>query len=171
MKKFIVVLFFIMPGFLLADNGNDLKAFFEKYSGNKDFTYINLSPKLFQMFASEEMTDEEDDEFMNLISSISSLKVLAVDSSSQSQKYFSEAKSLIDEKYFEELAYIRNADENVQILIRETNSKINEMLVMVQGNHNFVLIDLQGDIDLKDVQKMSKFNMKGMKYLKNAKEE
>jgi hypothetical protein len=145
-----------------------LSSFFEKYSNEKEFTYVNITPKLFEMFA--DMEAGEDDDLIELMKSLTSVKILAADSTSKSSSYFTEVQGLIKNKAFEELAFIRDGDENVRIMVKEANSKINELLVLVSGSHNFVVIDLVGDINLKDLKKMSKFKMKGMEYLEKADE-
>ena len=49
---------------------------------------------------------------------------------------------------------------------------IGELLMLVGGDHQFVAMDLFGEIDLKQISKLSKgMNMKGMEYLENIDKE
>lgn len=167
MKKYLVIVFLFFPVILMAGNGEGvLSSFFEKYSNAQEFTYVNITPKLFEMFA--EMEAGEDDEMVKLMQRFTSIQILAADSTNKSANYFDEVQGIIKNKTFEELAFIRDGNENVRIMVKEANSKINELLVLVSGSHNFVVIDVVGDIHLNDLKKMSKFNMQGMKYLENA---
>lgn len=167
MKKLVFIVVFFVPGFLMADNDKGvLSSFFQKYGDNQEFTYVNLTPKLFEMFAT--MDSEEDEGMINLIKSFTSVQLLSADSTGKSNAYYKEVQNLIDGNMFDELAVIRDGDENVKILVKEANSKISELLVVVSGSHNFVLVDMVGNIDLKDLKKLSKIKMNGMKYLEKA---
>lgn len=167
MKKYFIAIFLFLPAVIMADNDEGvLSSFFEKYSGEQEFTYVNLTPKLFEMFT--DMEPGEDDDLIKMMQNMTSVKILAADSTSKSSSYYNEVQSLLKNKAFEELAFIRDGNENVRIMVKEANSKINELLVLVSGSHNFVVIDLVGNINLKDLKKMSKFKMKGMEYLEKA---
>ncbi len=170
MRKLVFIVLFLVPGFLLADNDKGaLSSFFQKYNDNQEFTYVNFTPKLFEMFAA--MEPEEDEDMLNLIKSFTSVQILAADSTIKSGSYYNEVQNLIKSNVFDELAVIKDGDNNVKILVKEANSKISELLVVVSGSHKFVLVDMVGNIDLKDLKKLSKLKMDGMKYLEKAKEQ
>jgi hypothetical protein len=53
-------------------------------------------------------------------------------------------------------------------MISEKDGIITELVMVVGGNKSFFVLSLYGEINLKNITKLSKsMNIKGMEYLKN----
>jgi hypothetical protein len=169
MKKLLITL---SIGYLTAFqvNAQDaaISALFDKYADNEELTKVNISQKMFSLFTNLEPDDPETKELANAISKLKGVKILASDSIANGRKYYQEANKNIRKSQFEELMSVRDGDKDMVFMIKESGGVINELLMLVGGDHQFVAMNLFGEIDLKQISKLSKgMNMKGMEYLEN----
>ena len=169
MKKLLIIL---SIGYLTAFqvNAQDaaISSLFDKYADNEELTKVNISQKMFSLFTNLEPDDPETKELANAISKLKGVKILASDSIANGRKYYQEASKNIRKSQFEELMSVRDGDKDMVFMIKESGGIINELLMLVGGDHQFVAMDLFGEIDLKQISKLSKgMNMKGMEYLEN----
>ncbi len=169
MKKLLITL---SIGYLTAFqvNAQDaaISSLFDKYADNEELTKVNISQKMFSLFTNLEPDDPETKELANAISKLKGVKILASDSIANGRKYYREASQNIRKSQFEELMSVRDGDKDMVFMIKESGGIINELLMLVGGDHQFVAMDLFGEIDLKQISKLSKgMNMKGMEYLEN----
>lgn len=169
MKKLIMI---TIVGYLVAFqvNAQDaaIASLFEKYADNEELTKVNVSQKMFSLFTNLEPEDPETQELAEAISKLKGVKILASDSIRNGRKYYQEATKNIRQSDFEELMSVRDGDKDMVFMIKEDGGIINELLMLVGGENQFVAMDLFGEIDLKQISKLSKgMNMKGMEYLEN----
>ena len=162
------VLFVIMAMALSAMAQEDaISRFYKKYENNSDFTRINISPKMFSMFADLELNgDKEDQEVMNMIKDLKGLKILSHDNTKNGMALYEEAFKLLPKNEFEELMSIQEKDNQMKFMIREKNGTINELVMLIGGEKEFFLMSIMGNLDLKQLSKLSgKMNIKGLEEL------
>jgi hypothetical protein len=160
----IVALFFITMAYA-QDNAID--KFFSKYEDNADFTVVNVSPRVFPMLA--KVTSEmEDKEFKSLIEGLRGLKM--VTTSVDPNKYYQEVMTRLPKKEYEELVTVKEKGQNIRFLTKGTNDKISELLLLIGGGNDFMLLSIVGDIDLNKVAKLAnKLNIQGSEHLDKVK--
>lgn len=153
---------------LTAVNGQDvISKFFNKYQDDESFTNVNISSKMFGLFTQIDAETPEDKEVLEAISKLKGLKILAKENARNSHELYKEALSLIP-KNFEELMSVRDKDKDMKFMIDENNGKISEMLMVVGGDDEFMIMSLFGEIDLKQISRIgSKMNIKGLENLQN----
>jgi hypothetical protein len=121
---------------------------------------------MFSLFANFEGGTEEETEFMLAISKLEGLKIITADSVENSAKLFNTIATAINKAGYEELMSVTDAEENVKFSIKEKDGIVTELIMLVGGNEEFVLLSLYGEINLKDVSKIaSGLNMSGMQNL------
>lgn len=148
-----------------------IASLFDKYADNEDFTKVSINSKMFDLFTEFEPDDPDTKEMTNAISKLKGLKILAADSIGNAQKYYKEAKASIQKSNFEELMSIRDGKDDMIFMIQEEGGKISELLMLVGGDYKFVAMSLFGEIDLKQISKLSKgMKIDGMQYLENIDE-
>ncbi|MEM7552351.1 MAG: DUF4252 domain-containing protein [Bacteroidota bacterium] len=141
---------------------------FEKYENDERFTKVNVNSRMFSLFTELEPGDENEEEFLEAISKIEGLKVLSADSIDDAEKHFKDAVASLKGKGYEELMSVKDADQDVFFYIQESKGIINELLLVAGGGHEFNLVTLYGEIDLKKISRISKsLNIKGLDKLKN----
>jgi hypothetical protein len=166
MKKIAAMMVLMVT--LTAANGQDvISKFFTKYQNDETFTNVNISSKMFGLFTQMDAEDPEDKEVLDAISKLKGLKIIAKENARNSRELYTEALSLIP-KNFEELMSVRDKDKDMKFMIEEKGGKISEMLMVVGGNEEFMILSIFGEIDLKQISRIgTKMNIKGLENLQN----
>jgi hypothetical protein len=165
MKKLMMGVVMMM-GALAASAQNDaVTKFFNKYQDNPDFTQVTVSSKMFGLFTNMDVEKPEDKEILDAISKIKGLRIIAKDQARDSRELYKEALSVVPKDY-EELMFVRDKDQDMKFLIKESGGKISELLMIAAGNDDFKMLSLFGEIDLKKVSKIgSKMSIDGLEQL------
>ncbi|MDH3650546.1 MAG: DUF4252 domain-containing protein [Saprospiraceae bacterium] len=149
---------------------NALDKFFSSYMDDPSFTVVTISPKMFQMISKLDIEDMEP-EVKDLIHNIKGLRILAREDYDGRQLY-QEASEKINTNDYDELLRVRDKDENVRIFVKSQGDIINELLLIVGGSSEFVLLDLTGAIDLKTVGKLGgALDVPGIQHLEKMSDE
>ena len=114
-----------------------------------------------------EVDNAEDQEILDAINKLTSLKMLAKDEGTDNMELYKELMSKMPKEGFDELMSMREGGQQMKFMIKEKAGKISE-LVLVSGGESFFVIRLLGEIDLKQVSKLSqKMNIEGLDKLQN----
>jgi len=165
MKKIIIVALM-----MIAVNGvfaqDAISKFFSKYQDDESFTQVTVSSKMFSLFTNMEVESPEDKEVLDAISKLKGLRILGKENTSDARKLYKEAFALIPMKEFEELMTVRDKDQDFKFLIKESGGKISELLMIMGGADDFMVMSLFGEIDLKQVSRLGKkMNVGGLEQL------
>jgi hypothetical protein len=152
MKTLIYLVMLCLSVSTFAQN-SAVDGLFSKYSGTEGFTTVNVSTQLFDLLAKLE---PEDEDLQKLASQISSVKVLASEGCSHDKNinFFDELEGQVNFGDFNELLTVKEKDQDVKMLVKETNGIINEFLLVVGGSEN-ALVHITGNIDLKTLGELS----------------
>jgi Domain of unknown function (DUF4252) len=172
MKKVIVVMAMMMFSVAAMAQNDAVSKFFSKYQNDETFTYANISSKMFSMFTNMEVEKKEDQEVLNAISKLKGLRVLQKEDARNARELYKEALGLIPMKEYEELMSVRDKDKDMKFYVKEISAgKIGELLMIMGGNDEFMVLTLFGEIDLKQVGRMgSKMDIDGLKNLEKIDE-
>lgn len=166
MKRLTLILATLAMSFTMMAQQSMIDSYFKKYADDNNFTKVTINQKMFSLFANFEGSNDEETEFMQAISKLEGLKILVADSLENPAKMFKAVAADIDKSGYEELMSVTDADENVKFSIKEKDGVVTELIMLVGGNKEFVLLSLYGEINLKDVSKIaSGMNMNGMESL------
>lgn len=170
MKKFIVSAVMVMVSAAAFAQNDAINKFFTKYQSDESFSLVNISGKMFSMMANIEGTTEEDKAMIAAVSKIKGLRILKKDGGRDSRALYNEAVSTIPGKEFEELMSIREKDKDIKFFTKESSGKISELVMVMGGNEDFMVMSVFGEIDLKEISKMGKsINIDGLNNLQNIK--
>ncbi|MCB0581841.1 MAG: DUF4252 domain-containing protein [Phaeodactylibacter sp.] len=160
--KFIVIallLGVVSSASAQATNLNAIDKYFQKYVEDERFTVVYISSKLLNMFGkldidNMEMDDAETKAIIDLASDLEGIRILVAEENAAG--FYKEAKAKINTKEYEVLMTVRDKDDaNVDFLIKDDGDKmINELLLLVGGADEFVLMSFVGKIDLDKVSKL-----------------
>jgi hypothetical protein len=167
MKKIIILIALAVIA-VNSRSQSPVDKFFDKYSGTEGFTTVYITKYMFDMFKDID-NGEEDKEMDEVISRLNSIKILATDDDPNTKAgidLYDEVMKVLPRSEYKELMVIKEKDENVLFLIREKDNKVTELLLLVGGTDEDVLISIQGDIDMKNISKIAKaMNIEGMDKL------
>src|SRR6056297_141180 len=169
MKKIILnCLLFLIPLFSIAQN-TPVDKLFEKYSGKEGFTSVYITSYMFSMFSEMET---EDPEFDQLVKNLTGIKILATDETyAGNANFYTEIIDKLPLSEYKELMVVKEKDQDVKFLVNEKDGKIIELLLIAGGKNENALISIQGNIDLKNISKLSKsMQIEGLEHLEEIEE-
>ncbi|MCO6479470.1 MAG: DUF4252 domain-containing protein [Phaeodactylibacter sp.] len=153
MRTFILsALLALGPLFALAQP-KPIADFYEKYKQYENVTDVKLQGWLLEIASNFAEGDEQAKE---LLSKITYLRVLVMEDGNLVSP--AEYKSLLKEirqNSFEELLRIREGDENIGFYIRENGEAITDVLLLVNGEDEFVLLSLEGLLKFSDLNDLN----------------
>ncbi len=147
-----------------------INQFFEDHRADEDFTQINISPKMFEMFASMDTETEIDSETLEMVKSLTGLKILTTEKTPR--KFYTDFLAKVETTSYEELMTIRDGDSDVKFLVKDSDGGniVNELLLLVGGDEDFVLMSFAGKIHLDKLGKLAQnLNFNGSEHLENLK--
>jgi hypothetical protein len=169
MKKLILLPLFLMAALSTFAQTDAISRFFNKYQEDERFTVVYISPKLFQMISKIEVDDPDWKVAREVIADLGGLRVLTADSVEDGTAMYKEALSKVPVKEYEELLTVRDGDENVRFWIKETNNRVDELVLLVGAPTEFTLLSFTGRIDLNKIASLSKsLDVDGMKHLEKV---
>ena len=145
---------------------------FDKFEDINGVTSIIVNQKAFSLMS--KIGSESDDEYLDLIKDIESLKVFATEDKSVGEEMAKEASNYLKKSNLEELMRVKDDGSNVAIYIREGGSEdyVKELFMLVKDggdDKEIVIISLIGNIDLKQIAKLTeKMNLPGGEHLKKV---
>lgn len=184
-KKVIVIIALILAPML-----SGAQSIFDKYEDMSEVTSIVVTQKAFRMLATIDLDvdDPEAKEFMEMVKKITGLKVFTTGD----EKISTDMKATVD-KYLkssdlEELMRIKDGEQTVKFYVKEGKDEnhVKELLMFVNGLKELtegqdieingkkreietVLLSLTGDIDLRQVSKITnQMDIPGGEQLKKA---
>lgn len=173
MKTSVVVFAMILTASAAFAQDNAIAKFFSKYQDDETFSQVTISSKMFSLLTDMQVDKPEDQEIITAISKLKGLRILGKDHARDGRVLYKEALALLPAKDYEELMSVRDEDKDMKFFIRggATPSKISELVMVMGGNDDFMVMSLFGDIDLKQIGKIgSKMDIDGLDHLKELRE-
>jgi hypothetical protein len=167
MKKMMVIMVMLGLSAAISAQKDPINAAFEKYSGKEGFTTVNISGDMLNMISQVE-EQRRDTTFQ---SKLTDLKILVRDKKCdevQTADFRTEVYDKLDKKEYKEMMTVKESDQDVVILVKESGGRISELLLLVTGKDDNVMIQAKGDMLLRELTDLSgKYPMKGFEQLKN----
>ena len=186
MKKTAIILSIILSPFLVT-----AQAFFDKYEDMDQVVSVVINQKMFEMLGDVETNDADSESFTKMVKSLKNLTVYTTSSLKVTKSLEKDIAKYIKSSDLEELMRIKDGDSSIKFYVLEgsDDNHVKEFLMFVKGltemtqDRNFsvngkqleietVLLSLKGNIDLREVSKLTaKLNVPGGELLKNATKE
>ena len=167
MKKIIIIYVLAVITISLWSQSPADKVF-DRYSGAEGFTTVYITKYMFDLFKDME-NNNVSDEMQEAISRLNSIKILATDDDPETKtsiNLYDEVMKNLPQEEYKELMVIKEQDENVRFLIREKDDKVVELLLLVGSPDESAMISIQGDIDMKNIARITKsLSIEGMEKL------
>jgi len=173
MKNSVLTLILLLVSPLIFAQEDAITRYFSKYDNDENFTHVTVTSRMFGLFANLDSEDQEDQELLEAISKVKGLRIIARDeiSTEQANALYKEAFQLIPMNKYDELMTVKDKDNDMKFLIKEENGIITELLMVIHGNTEFFLLSLIGDIDLKQISRLSQsMSIDGFEHLEKIDE-
>ncbi len=164
MKKISFLLVAILISSFTFAQDNAVVKHFSEYQKNKDFTKVSVTSKMFSLMTEIDADDPNEKELLEAMAKLKGIKAVVNEKSeNSSEMYYKAIETISKDQSYEELMSIEDAEENIMFMVRDNGGEINELLMIVGGNQNFMVMTLYGVIDLSQIAKLSRvMNIKGM---------
>jgi Domain of unknown function (DUF4252) len=171
MKKLLMGAAMIVLAVAAQAQDNAINKFFSKYQNDDSFSQVTVSSKMFGLFTNMDVEKPEDKEVLDAISKIKGLRILGKQQTRDSRALYKEAMAMIPTKEYEELLTVRDKDKDMKFFIKEAGGKISELVMVMGGNEEFMVLSIFGEIDLKQMSKIGrKMDVEGLKHLERMKD-
>lgn len=162
MKNIIIAIAFvaILPSIAFGQN-KGIEKFYNKYKAQENVTDINLQGWVLDVAA--KFTDDESG---NVLEKITKLRVLVVgDENIVPNTEYNQLVKDVKKDAFEDLIQFREGKSKVNIMFREKGDKITNVLLLVSGEEDFILLSLEGNLSWKDLKSLE-IDVEGAEHLK-----
>lgn len=166
MKKLLFQLALAALPFLCIAQNKAVSEFYQKYSQEDNLLDIKLSGGLLNLVANK-MAEDGD---KKVIRKISAIRVLVMEEGNKVKKedYNSLLRSAKNDAY-EALIKVRDGQDHIEILVREKNNTITNVLLLVNGQDNFIMLSLEGSLQFSDLNDID-LNVDGGSFFKKIPE-
>lgn len=166
----ITLALLIFPCTIKAQNST-VDKLFTKYSGKEGFTSVYISKYMFSLFSE---VDDSNKEMNDVVSNLNSIRILALDQENpiKGLNFYKEIMKELPQSEYKELMVVKEKGQDLKFLVKESNGRIMELLLIIGGEKDNALICIQGDnIDLKKINGLSKsMNIQGLEKLDKIEE-
>jgi hypothetical protein len=173
----MIVAFLALPFFLNAQSALD--KVFAKYAGQDQFTTVNLTREMFSQFSGlvGNSKDTSAQELKNIMDKLTGLKVItySIDTTDYSKavSIYNEWAGLFPAGTYKELMAVTEGRDNYKFMTKQdADGKISEMVMLMKGKKELVVLSLCGTIDLSNISKISRgMGIHGMEGMQKMKEQ
>lgn len=156
MKKVSLIIVAVFVSVAAMAQSRAAEAFYNKYKDDRDASEVNLNGSIFELISSiAGLGEDEDAETISRIAKgIKSMNILALpmDKAGISMKEIESLRSEIKAEKYDELMTVKDGRERVYFMAKTTDKQIQNMLIMISGDDDkFVLMNLDGILDMKDL--------------------
>jgi hypothetical protein len=130
--------------------------FFDKYEKEDNVTIVNISKAMFNMIPVKSINTGNAD-ISGIVSKIESMRIITSGNKELKEKMETETKALVTKNNkYEELMRIKDGKSVVTFNAVKKGNIINELLMLVNGEGEFVAIQILGNFTVEDIQKITK---------------
>jgi hypothetical protein len=161
----ILVLFLLAAGPALGQRKCLRKFYREQKRGQHAETFKiglgRVTMKLANLFIPKDLMEEDGIPFKKLISSVHRMKLYTIsgqgpDSTVRTASIQRLKQRLIDREHYEELVEVRHEGSIVHFMNRSrgNDDNVGDLIILVQDDHDFVILDLRTSLKLSDVNQV-----------------
>jgi len=148
-------------GFSFAQS-NSIQSFYKKYAGYENATDINVQGWVLKLASAF----SEDEKAQNTLDKITQLRILIMED--ENLVTYDDRKKLtrsLKKDKFEELLQVRDGGDKIDFFLREDGGQITNLLMVVNGKDGFILLSLEGLLNLEDIKDLN-IDIEGSEHLK-----
>ncbi len=127
------------------------KKFLKSYKNSEYVISFSLPPALLRLFI-----DRDEKELRELLKQIDDMQFLIFEddyfTGTSSKELFAEIDKELIAHNFQDLIIIKESNEQVKFKIRENENKVKDLIMLVAGNNEMVIMNISGNINLSDIE-------------------
>jgi len=154
--KYLLLIVCLLGSFMLQAQNNTFKSLFEKYENEDDVTIVSISKSMFNLIKGANIKTGDVD-LNSLLPKVESMLIITSEKSELKEKMNADFKSVVDKnKNYEELMRVRSGKSTVTFNVQKKGDLINELIMLVNDEKDFVAIRILGNFTLDDIQNLTK---------------
>jgi hypothetical protein len=155
-KQFFLIICLLCSSFAITAQDKLVSNFFDKYENEDDVTIISISKAMFKMMPVNSINTGNAD-LSSIMSKIESMRIITSEKKELKDRMAADSKALFakNSKY-EELIRIKDGKSNVVFNAVKNGNLINELIMLVNDESDFVVISILGNFTVEDIQKIAK---------------
>jgi hypothetical protein len=152
-----------------------METLFDRYSSLDDYTSVDVAKGLFDIFANIESGNDKDlQEFKDAVKDLEGLKLLAYtpkkDNPAKRQAFYEDVIKTFPLHTYKELMVVNEGKNTVKFYAKNDDSRVHDMVMLVNGAEETLVLTLDGFIDLSKLAKLgSTLNILGSEHFKEVK--
>ena len=155
MKKTTLIVALALVSSIAFSQSKSVDSFKNKYKDDRDATVVTLQGNIFKLIGSiAEYSDDEDAQALAKVADgINSMQILSLPKyeTGLEAEEIKNLKSNIKKESYEELMNMREGRETVVIYSQGSEDEVRNMLILVEEKNEFVLINIDGVLKMKDL--------------------
>ena len=152
--KYLLLMGCLLACSLAGAQHNTFKSLFDKYEKEDNVTIVSISKAMFNLIPGNINTGNVD--LRSVVPKIESLLIITSEKSEMKAKMYTEFKALVDKnKDYEELMRIKSDKTNVTFNARKKGNIIQELVMLVNDEDDFVAIQILGNFTIEEIQKIA----------------
>ena len=152
--KYLLLIISLCCSSLIYAQYSTFNHLFEKYENEDNVTMVNISKTMFNLIPGNIKTGNVD--LKNIVPKIESLRILTSDKSALKEKMAADFKTIIErDKDYEELMRVKSGQSNVTFNLKKKGNLISELIMLVNDEDDFVVIQILGNFLLDDIKKIA----------------
>jgi len=153
--KYLFLMIGLLASSFLNAQTNTLKRLFDKYENEDHVTIVSISKTMFSLIPGNIKAGDVD--LQHLLPKIESLLIISSNNSDMREKMSAEFHSMIEkDKDYEQLMRVKSDKTNVTFNVRKKGNLINELIMLVIDEKDFVAIQLLGNFTISDIENIAK---------------
>lgn len=163
MKNLIAIIALALLSTTAFGQSKAIAAFYKMHSGDEASVRINLSGSFLNF-----LSDDDDDN--DGLKKVTSIKILTVESKKVSESKFNALTKAVRAEGYEEWIMVKEGkNEEILFLAREKGNVITDLVMLVRGDDEYVVLELTGEIDPDKFDDDMNIDIDGFEHLKKAK--
>lgn len=152
---------------------------FSKYSGQEKFTTVSFSKEMFTqiMAMMGNQNDSASREMKDIVDKLTGLKVITynIDTTDYAKavSIYNEWSGLFPSSSYKELMSVTEGRDNYKFMTKQDpEGKVSEMVMLMKGKKELVVLSLTGTIDMANISKISRtMGVRGMEGFQKMKQQ
>ncbi|MBL3658009.1 DUF4252 domain-containing protein [Fulvivirga sediminis] len=162
MKRLIIsALAVILTAGISFGQSKTIQKFHEKYKDDRDATVVTFTGGLFKLLATVASLDEQDEDsqvISRIADNISSLELVSIPmyKSGFKSEDIAKMRSELKKEKYEEMMTLRDGSDHIYFMTQGSDSEIKNMLILISEESDFMVMNVNGELDLKDLAYLAK---------------
>ena len=174
MKRILTFTAVVLISYYSTAQNRSIREFQEKYREFGTYFSLRIDGGILKCLSSVETNNEEADEFMKMINEIEAIDIHTIgrEEAGFDMIELEKFRKKIKRDKYEELMMVKDANGDLDFMIRESNGKISDLLLLVDGREEILVMNISGNIDLKHISNLGKkLDLKGMDHLEKIEDD